>query len=534
MSLSALWEGLRLVVIDTETTETPDGSPRRCVSVAAVTCRAATVRSRWQRLVDPGVPIDAFSRRVHHITDEHLEGEPDFPTIAGELLGLLAPHQDERVVLVAHNAKFDVGVLRYELQQAGYDLPDVPVLDTMGRLIELAGIEVGRRRLGDVAAAVGVTNAAEHDALGDAQACAEIALALLDRAAARGHTDLDALLRAVGSRTSRRFRPGGTSKPRRATPEPTEVPATHAATHATVLPGDADTAQLTVWRDAVAECAALRCPHLTERVAQSALDRSVLLGELHIVLDATIAAGDTAAAATLLEALLPLLDALPPRKGRLGRRNALLAWAKQRGPAFTALGRCGGEDACPACQRLEPCPLDLWPDTVGALALGDPQRYARGFFEMTGREAGTGAYTSWLKGGIDPRVADTALWICVQEWRRQQQHARAEQVVELGWHAGSRHPDLVDAYAGALAAPGRITHLDAALGVCSETLAQQAGSTHDSWRRLASRRNQLAGRRQRLLVKPSGQFDPDGNPIPTRRHHPTNPRRTRPPRFVDR
>jgi hypothetical protein len=254
----------------------------------------------------------------------------------------------------------------------------------------------------------------------------------------------------------------------------------------------------------------------------------VLLDELHTLLDATIVAGDTAAAATLLEALLPLLDALPPRKGRLGARNALLAWTKQRGPALVALGRCGDEDACPACQRLEPCPLDLWPDPVRALALGEPQRYARGFFEMTGREAGTGVYASWLGRGIDRRVADAALWICVQEWRRQQQHARAEQVVELGWHAGSRHPDLVDAYAGALAAPGRIANLD----VCSRTLAQQAGSTHDRWRRLASRRNQLAGRRQRLLVKPSGQFDAGGNPIPARRHHPTNPRRTRPPRFV--
>jgi hypothetical protein len=66
------WPGLRLVVLDTETTETPDGTPRRCVSVGAVTCRHGTVRSRWQRLVDPGIPIDPISHSIHHISNDHL------------------------------------------------------------------------------------------------------------------------------------------------------------------------------------------------------------------------------------------------------------------------------------------------------------------------------------------------------------------------------------------------------------------------------------------------------------------------------
>ncbi|MEX0705466.1 MAG: 3'-5' exonuclease [Nitriliruptoraceae bacterium] len=113
------WQGLRLVVLDTETTETPDGTPRRCVSVGAVTCRHGTVRSRWQRLVDPGIPIDPISHSIHHISNDHLAGEASFDDIADELLALLEPRDGETVIIAAHHVGFDISVLRYELQQSG-------------------------------------------------------------------------------------------------------------------------------------------------------------------------------------------------------------------------------------------------------------------------------------------------------------------------------------------------------------------------------------------------------------------------------
>lgn len=75
---------------------------------------------------------------------------------------------------------------------------------------------------------------------------------------------------------------------------------------------------------------------------------------------------------------------------------------------------------------------------------------------------------------------------------------RAEQVIELGWAAGCRHPDLADAYAGQLAASGRLASYDRAIDVCDEALDVA-----------------------------------DGNPMPARRHHPVKPRRTRPMCFVD-
>ena len=66
----------------------------------------------------------------------------------------------------------------------------------------------------------------------------------------------------------------------------------------------------------------------------------------------------------------------------------------------------------------------------------------------------------------------------------------------------------------------------------SDAFEERHNSTSESWLRLISRRNQLAGRVRRLTIRSSGQYDEDGNPIPLRRHHPEAPRRSRLPRFI--
>lgn len=526
------WDGLRLVVLDTETTETPDDTPRRCVSVGAVTGRFGSIRSRWQRLVDPGVPIDPVSHSIHHITNDHLAGEATFGGVADEFLALLEARDGETVVVAGHNVGFDISVLRYELKQTDRDLPDVPIIDTMGPLVALAGLDLVRPSLQALLAELGHTNGATHDALADAEACATALLTLLARTGERRPLDRAELLAELGGRTTHDIKAGSRAKlPHPAEAEP-DLPPAHLEGHSVVLSSRAGARMLADWTAAVAECATFRCAHLHGRVERAGPKPAKVIGPLTDVLDARVADADAPGAATVLDALLPLLGHLPPRKGRLGKREAIIAWTRQRADALTTLGRCGDEDRCPSCRLGEPCPLDVWPDVAGAVALGDPGRYARGFFEMTGKEAGTGAYTSWLARGVDRRVCDAALWVCVERWRDVAMFKRAEQVVELGCHAGSRHPGLADAYAGQLAAGGPLGNLERALEICDQALETAEGSTHPGWGRLRSRRNQLAGRRQRLLARPSGEVDADGNPIPARRHHPSTPRRTRPARFV--
>lgn len=110
------------------------------------------------------------------------------------------------------------------------------------------------------------------------------------------------------------------------------------------------------------------------------------------------------------------------------------------------------------------------------------------------------------------------------------QEAAAQTFTHLAWKAGCREPRLA-AYANLLAAPGDETALRRAADVCDEALLSRDRSTFDGWTELGAKRAQLLGRLERRRLRPSGELDEDGNPVPVRRHHPETPRRTRPRRF---
>lgn len=58
-------------------------------------------------LVDPGMPIPPETSAVHHIVDEDVAGAPDFAAAARAVFFDEERHQAQRVILVAHNAKFE-------------------------------------------------------------------------------------------------------------------------------------------------------------------------------------------------------------------------------------------------------------------------------------------------------------------------------------------------------------------------------------------------------------------------------------------
>lgn len=527
-AIAALWGDTRLVVIDTETITA--GDDLRVVSIAAVTCRGGYVRGKWQTLINAGVPVDPDSARVHGLTDEHLAGEPSFDEVADIIRGALTPAEGEQLIFVAHNVNFDAGVLREEFARLGEDIPELPVIDTAGRLATAVGAKPSGVSLAALCAALDIIHDRAHDALADAVVCADAVVALLNRAAAQGQTDLDALLATVSGDATTRTVTAVDARSLRSATRWLPLPADHIESHSTLLGPRAGRRMLEAWRDQVAECAELRCRHLDDRVANAAPTSTRLIPELEEVLAERSAANDVAGTATVLGALLPLLPDLPPGKGRLGFRTAQLDWAARWEPRLSGLGRCRRHDRCPACRRREPCPLDIWPDAVAVAALGDPARYAAGFFETKGREAGDGAHLQWRKRGAD-QVADAALWLCFSHWKTVGYPDRAAQVALLAWRAGCRQPLVADAYAGQLAAAGGTADLRAALAAAKLTQRTRHNSTHDGWARLQARTHQLAGQLQRLKVRPSGTFDADGNAIPIRRHHPDNPRRTRAPRF---
>lgn len=531
----SLWANLRLVVIDLETCAAPGGGPHRIVAVAAVTCRRGAPRGVWSRLVDPECTIDPVTRNIHGITDDLVAGEPTFDAIAPQLVELLTGRDAERVVLVAHNVRSDVSVLRAEFARVGLNLPDVDVLDTMGRLVRHVEVRPADRSLAALADTLGIVNPRPHDALADAQTCTDAALALLDRAAQRGIDDFDRLLaevsRGATTGTIRTAKRAGTGT------EPTQqrvIDPDHLASHADVLSSRVRDRGLAAWADQVAECCQLRCPAVVERVEQAGPAPHRLLPVLEGVLDRLVVADDGPGVAALLPALLPLLEHLEPRKGRHGMRDAVLAWANAHGPRLGALDRCSDDDRCPSCETHQPCPLDTWREPLAPLALGALDKRARSFLRPNGRQAGTGAYTTWLERGHDQALADASLALVVEHWRATDQDGWADVVAQYGWDAGCRDPNVAEAVATLRAAPGTATDLKAGLAIIDTALATADGSTASGWTRLEARRAQLAGRLRRAHSgRPTGEFDADGNPIYATPHHPVKPRRQRRPRFAE-
>jgi DNA polymerase III epsilon subunit-like protein len=308
---------LRLVALDIETCVAPDNA-HRIVSLGVAVCRDGGIRQRYEWLVQPGCPVDGVTAGIHGLTDRHLADEPTLDGILSELRRLLDPRPGETLVLAAHHAAFDLGWLRAEVERVGEPpLTDLPVLDTSGPLVRLAGLSLARPSLAQLLAALDLANERPHAALADATAAAEAAIVLLERADGLGHRDLDALLAEIGGATSATIRRAARRPARHQADAVVErpMPPGHVATHERDL-GVAPTAdELAAFRAGVIECAALRCEDLPARQAPDDLALGVLLGAL----DASASVLDVAGTATLLGALSPLLGRLPGKLAEMRR-----------------------------------------------------------------------------------------------------------------------------------------------------------------------------------------------------------------------
>lgn len=531
--LAQLWEGLRLVVLDVETTVPPKTGPLRAVSLAAVTCRDGSTRGAWHTFINPEVPIDAHSSRIHGIFDDLVVSEPTFADVAHLLADTLRERADERVVLCAHNVRFDASVLRAEFKRAGVEMPDVAVLDTMGKLTALAGVRPASKSLADLLVSLGLTNARPHDALADAQACAQAALVLLQRVAAAGHTNFDDVLQRVSGRAhTLGINPSRARQARVRKVTVVSASTEHLDSHAVVLSARASRKRLWDWGDQVAECGVLRCELVDDRVREGLAPLSARVTHVETALQERVDAGDTPGAATVLAALVPILAELHKRSSSQHARSAALAWQKAWAPALAALGRCDDDDLCPACRRGEACALDTWPESIARTALGDLTKSARSVLAAGGKGRGTGIFTTWRSRNVDPRVADAAVWLTVQHYRENRDLDGAMALIQQAWRTGCRHPELASDYAARVAAPGRDTDLTRAIEICDEALATRGNSSAEGWNRLLSRRQQLDGRARRLATYASKSVDAQGNPVAVRAHTPAQPRRTRTPRFA--
>lgn len=172
------------VLIDTETTGF--GASARLVEVAALHVRDGACVQRYESLVRPDISIPWQASRIHGITDATVRSAPREAAVVRALRDFVG-----NLPLVAHNASFDVTVIRGACARAGVPTPGCVVWCTM-KLARRFVADAPAYNLGALARHLALPAVPAHRAMADVVTTHRLVGAILARATA-------AQLRAVGS-----------------------------------------------------------------------------------------------------------------------------------------------------------------------------------------------------------------------------------------------------------------------------------------------------------------------------------------------
>jgi DNA polymerase-3 subunit epsilon len=208
--------GMEYVAVDCETNGLP-GEGCELTEVGAVLVGGGELHESWQSVVRVQRPLGRGIQRFTGITQQMVEAAPPPEEVLPRLARML-----EGRVLLAHNARFDLGVLRQAFERAGLDWPKPPSLCTVSLARRFAPL-ARKRSLAPLAQSLGIEVEEVHRALPDALTCARVFCALLPRLCANAPTVGDA--QALLSPRRRRHEPHtGSPVPREERPDISRLP----------------------------------------------------------------------------------------------------------------------------------------------------------------------------------------------------------------------------------------------------------------------------------------------------------------------
>ena len=156
----------KFIVFDVET---PNRASDRMSAIGIAVVENGAVTEEYYSLVDPETHFDYFNGQLTGIDENAVKDAPSFPKLWENIEPLMSGG-----ILTAHNAVFDLGVLKRCLQ--GYGIkwkPSVPYLCT---------VQIGRKLLPKMSHKLNVMcdhygiELRHHHAASDSRACAEILL----------------------------------------------------------------------------------------------------------------------------------------------------------------------------------------------------------------------------------------------------------------------------------------------------------------------------------------------------------------------
>ncbi len=163
----------RFVVFDVET---PNRQNNRMSAIGITVIEDGTIVDEFYSLVNPEQPFDYFNVQLTGISEETVWNSPTF----GELWERIEPLMSAGM-LVAHNAVFDMGVLKKCLADYG--------IQWKSNALYMCTVQMGKRILPGMSHKLNVLcdyygiSLDHHQAASDSRACAEIFLRYLEAGA---------------------------------------------------------------------------------------------------------------------------------------------------------------------------------------------------------------------------------------------------------------------------------------------------------------------------------------------------------------
>ncbi|WP_018428578.1 3'-5' exonuclease [Hoeflea sp. 108] len=159
---------MRALAIDFETANEKRSSP---CSVGLAWIEDGAVIRVEERLIRPrDMRFSRFNMAVHGIRPEDVEDAAEFPEVMEEFEADLSD-----TLVIAHNASFDMSVLRASYQLYGVSCPDIDYVCTL-KMAKVVWRELASHRLNEVSRHIDFSFR-HHNAAEDAHACGEVALA---------------------------------------------------------------------------------------------------------------------------------------------------------------------------------------------------------------------------------------------------------------------------------------------------------------------------------------------------------------------
>lgn len=166
----------RIVVLDTETTGFQVYAGDEIVEIALIEYIGLRRTGReFCSLIRPSISIPPSSTRIHGITDDDVASAPQIDDIVEDIVSFIG-----RSVLVGHHVGFDLRFLERVTRRVFDCRLSQPAVDTMVLYLAMTG-QLDHYSLDEVAEACDIRIRDRHRARGDAIACGEICMHLIEK-----------------------------------------------------------------------------------------------------------------------------------------------------------------------------------------------------------------------------------------------------------------------------------------------------------------------------------------------------------------